>query len=125
MFYSYEIIELYQFHICLHHILICQPPEYITRWNDELSATQLPNECIQYTSMPKDPNEPIEGDEDCLYLNIYVPVRNNNTKQYSVIFFIHGGCFIFGSGGMYGEKYLMDKDLIYITINYRLGALGI
>lgn len=39
---------------------------------------------------------------------------------------IHGGAFYTGSGGtqMYGPQFLLDKDIILVTINYRLGTLG-
>jgi carboxylesterase type B len=39
---------------------------------------------------------------------------------------IHGGGWLSGSGGtqMYGPQYLLDKDIILVTINYRLGILG-
>ncbi len=29
-----------------------------------------------------------------------------------------------GSGNMYGGAYFLDEDVILITLNYRLGALG-
>lgn len=40
---------------------------------------------------------------------------------------IHGGAFVFGHGGLsvYGPQYLMDEDVIFVSINYRLGSLGI
>lgn len=41
-----------------------------------------------------------------------------------VIVNIHGGAFIFGSGSDSGPKYLMDRDLVFVTFNYRLGPLG-
>jgi carboxylesterase type B len=39
---------------------------------------------------------------------------------------IHGGGWLSGSGGtqMYGPQYLLDKDIILVTFNYRLGILG-
>jgi len=39
---------------------------------------------------------------------------------------IHGGGWFTGSGGtqMYGPQYLLDKDIILVAINYRLGTLG-
>lgn len=40
------------------------------------------------------------------------------------MFWIHGGRFSTGSGNMYGAEYLLDKDVILVTINYRLGMLG-
>ncbi|KDR15440.1 Esterase FE4 [Zootermopsis nevadensis] len=41
-----------------------------------------------------------------------------------VIVNIHGGAFIFGAGSDSGPKYLMDRDLVFVTFNYRLGPLG-
>jgi carboxylesterase type B len=39
---------------------------------------------------------------------------------------IHGGGFFASSGGteMYGPEFLLDHDVIVVTINYRLGTLG-
>jgi acetylcholinesterase len=43
-----------------------------------------------------------------------------------VMVWIHGGGFFNGSGGTlwYGPQYLLDKDIILVTMNYRLGILG-
>jgi len=43
-----------------------------------------------------------------------------------VIFFIHGGGFFGGDGtdDMLGPEFLVDQDLVVVTINYRLGPLG-
>ncbi|XP_032511399.2 juvenile hormone esterase-like isoform X3 [Danaus plexippus] len=40
--------------------------------------------------------------------------------------YIHGGAFIFGSGGksLYGPDFLVQKGVIVVTFNYRLGLLG-
>lgn len=42
------------------------------------------------------------------------------------MFFIHGGGFVSGGGIArgYGPAYLLDKDVILVAINYRLGILG-
>jgi carboxylesterase type B len=39
---------------------------------------------------------------------------------------IHGGGFYAGSGNsnFYGPDHLMSEDVVLVTINYRLGALG-
>lgn len=39
---------------------------------------------------------------------------------------IHGGGFIWGSGSeeLYGPNFLMTEDIVFVTINYRLGMLG-
>lgn len=41
-----------------------------------------------------------------------------------VLFFIHGGLFVFGSGDMYHADYFMDEDVLVVTINYRLASFG-
>lgn len=38
--------------------------------------------------------------------------------------FFHGGIFLSGSGSIYNPKYFMDEEVIVVTVNYRLGALG-
>ncbi|KZC10653.1 Venom carboxylesterase-6 [Dufourea novaeangliae] len=81
--------------------------------------------CLQYTQLPSHVNETVIGSEDCLYLNVYVPVHEKMvTKPMPVLFWIHGGAFMFGSGMDMGAKYLMDHDVILVTSNYRLGILG-
>ncbi|KAH9520406.1 hypothetical protein Btru_060682 [Bulinus truncatus] len=77
--------------------------------------------------------------EDCLFLNIYVPLPNltsadvqsgvNTTlpggKKYPVLFYIHGGGFYLGSGNCYDGSILAGLgDIIVVTSNYRLGVLG-
>ena len=39
---------------------------------------------------------------------------------------VHGGGFVSGDGGdrLYGPRYLLDRDVILVTFNYRLGPLG-
>lgn len=39
---------------------------------------------------------------------------------------IHGGGFYEGSGDptFYGPDYILKKDVVLVTLNYRLGALG-
>jgi carboxylesterase type B len=43
-----------------------------------------------------------------------------------VIFWIHGGAFYAGDGGMEenGPEFLMDQPIVLVTINYRLGPFG-
>src|SRR5690554_6971518 len=38
---------------------------------------------------------------------------------------IHGGAFIYGSGGAsYDPRHLVERGVVVVTLNYRLGALG-
>lgn len=66
-----------------------------------------------------------DGSDDCLYLNVYTKTIDTSERR-PVMVYIHGGGFIFGSGNdfFYGPDYLMRKDIVLVTINYRLGVLG-
>ena len=70
----------------------------------------------------------IDGKEDCLFLNVYVPKSaiENEDASLPVMVWIHGGGLYFGSGnyGDNGPDYFIEKDIILVTINYRLGPLG-
>ena len=67
-------------------------------------------------------HETIQGSEDCLHLNIYVPQGNGNEeKLFPVMFWIHGGGFFAGSASpdFYGPEHILDHDIVLVTINYR------
>jgi para-nitrobenzyl esterase len=64
-------------------------------------------------------------DEDCLYLNVYTPRADAGRRP--VFFWIHGGGFTAGAGSqaLYDGGALAERgDVVVVTINYRLGALG-
>lgn len=68
------------------------------------------------------------GEEDCLYLNVYtpkVPAQSGDDLK-AVMVWIHGGGFYMGSGNalINGPDYLLATDVVLVTFNYRLGALG-
>lgn len=71
----------------------------------------------------------IMGEEDCLYLNVFVPeitdARFQNYKR-PVLAFIHGGSFNTGSGDSkhFAPTYWADQQVILVVMNYRLGPLG-
>ncbi|MHA2330316.1 MAG: carboxylesterase/lipase family protein, partial [Candidatus Hodarchaeales archaeon] len=63
--------------------------------------------------------------EDCLTLNIWTTACDNNKRP--VMFWIHGGAFIFGGAPSprFNGKFLSQRgDICVVTINYRLGVLG-
>jgi len=63
--------------------------------------------------------------EDCLYLNVYTPAADNAKRP--VLFWIHGGGFVLGSGSeaLYDGGPLVTRgDIVVVAIHYRLGALG-
>lgn len=65
------------------------------------------------------------GQENCLRLNVYSPLKKSSTL-YPVIVFFHGGGYKDGSGSpfLYGPKYLLQHGVVFVTINYRLEILG-
>eukprot|EP00095_Tigriopus_kingsejongensis_P012028 maker-scaffold593_size129216-snap-gene-0.28 protein:Tk12028 transcript:maker-scaffold593_size129216-snap-gene-0.28-mRNA-1 annotation:"acetylcholinesterase " len=70
-------------------------------------------------------HEVVEGVEDCLYLNVY-STNIHAQEPLPVIFWIHGGGFFAGGGGtkIYGPEFFMEHDVVFVSPNYRLGALG-
>lgn len=63
--------------------------------------------------------------QDCLYLNVWTPACDRGRRP--VLVWIHGGAFVLGSGGarLYdGGSLARHGDVVVVTINYRLGALG-
>ena len=69
---------------------------------------------------------PSQYQEDCLYLNVWSPAKTEDAKL-PVFVWIHGGGMIAGSGVecvCAGEGLAKRKDLVVVTINYRLGFYG-
>ncbi|CAG0925165.1 unnamed protein product [Notodromas monacha] len=67
-----------------------------------------------------------EMDEDCLYLNVYTPsVSGAVVNKYPVIVYIHGGQFEHGASNQFPPHALVAwHEVVVVTFNYRLGALG-
>ncbi len=68
------------------------------------------------------PKAPIS--EDCLYLNVWAPQKTNSKK--AVLVYFYGGGF--RSGGtacpIYDGEAVAQKDVIFVSINYRVGIFG-
>jgi para-nitrobenzyl esterase len=63
--------------------------------------------------------------EDCLYLNLWTPALDQARRP--VMVWIHGGSFTSGTAGspIYdGASLVRQGDVVVVTLNYRLGALG-
>lgn len=64
-----------------------------------------------------------KGEEDCLVVNVFTPPKILNGPL-PVLVYIHGGSFLMGSGQTKGVEPLIKQNIIVVTMNYRLGALG-
>eukprot|EP00105_Crassostrea_gigas_P028123 XP_011449674.1 PREDICTED: carboxylesterase 1C [Crassostrea gigas] len=81
-------------------------------------------QCPQVIS-PTPGFDTLQNDEDCLYLNVYVPGKISKDNQLSVMVWIHGGGFVFGGASQYKpQKIVLGGNVIVVTINYRLGLFG-
>lgn len=66
--------------------------------------------------------------EDCLFLNMYVPGSGNRGLEapYAVMVYVHGESFEWGGGHPYDGSVLASYGhIVVVTINYRLGLLGL
>ncbi|CAG4948895.1 unnamed protein product [Parnassius apollo] len=97
-------------------------PQEPDSWTGIRDATTPGNKCVQIN--PYSPTNLI-GCEDCLYLNVYTPsLPVEKLEKLPVLFFVHGGRFLFGYGDYYQPDYLIRHDVILVTINYRLNIFG-
>jgi para-nitrobenzyl esterase len=117
-----------------------QPPAKVKTWSAPLDATGPGVACIQST-------EPLLGglaqSEDCLQLNVFAP-STPSAAPVPVMVWLHGGGNESGSanefiarpdllGGTQSAARLYDgrsfrsfadREVVVVTVNYRLGALG-
>ncbi|KAJ2949302.1 hypothetical protein O0L34_g6254 [Tuta absoluta] len=94
-------------------------PQQMKPWSGVWDATKPLSVCLQYDPFIKS----LTGSENCLFINVHTPQLNAGASL-PVVVFIHGGAFMYGAGSMYDPRHLMDKDLVVVTFNYRLGPLG-
>ncbi|MFS8183473.1 carboxylesterase family protein [Pseudovibrio denitrificans] len=111
------------------------PSEIVTSYAPKTPATEFGAICPQLDYPSKKGGS---QDEQCLYLNIWTPKTTEASKEtYPVMVFIHGGGFISGSSNaaypvpdqpnklLYdGTTFAAEQNVILVTLNYRLGALG-
>ncbi|XP_028177931.1 uncharacterized protein LOC114365532 isoform X2 [Ostrinia furnacalis] len=108
------------------------PPSFDGLFN----ATEAGPICAQVDVLytPNNLVAPLSSGEDCIRINVHVPydylpainATSNSSNLLPVMFWIHGGAFSYGSGDadVHGPEYLMTKDVILVTINYRLHVFG-
>ncbi|GAB6023360.1 Carboxylesterase 5A [Chamberlinius hualienensis] len=93
-------------------------PEPAQGWSGILNATKSSLICAQINSPP------LVCSEDCLYLDVHSTNIDRSLEPLPVIVYIHGGAFIVGSFLKFGPQRLLNKDVVVVFFNYRVGALG-
>jgi para-nitrobenzyl esterase len=103
------------------------PPQPVPAWQGVRDATQEGPVAPQGRSRLAH----VMGDferaqsEDCLTLNIWTPGADSAKRP--VLVWIHGGAFTSGAGSLAwysGDQFAANGDVVAVSINYRLGALG-
>lgn len=105
-------------------------PEDVACWTGVRDAQAYGAACPQRLTSASLP----EGNEDCLFLNVWTPSAEPAKKR-PVLFFVYGGVEVMGSsnqtipGGVSGNTYdgkalATREDVVVVSFNYRLGPLG-
>lgn len=104
-----------------------QAPRPREPWSGIYDAT-APGPCCPQKSLS---NGQVIGEEDCLTLNVYTPrlprtEGDTGGRPLPIMFWVHGGGLRTGSAGdaLYGPDFLAARDVVVVTVNYRLGPLG-
>ncbi len=116
-----------------------RPPEPAVPWSGVREAAEFGKIAPQPPPTPgvAIPGDPLDQDEDCLTLNVWAPdpltfattspTQRGKRGGRPVMVWVHGGGFTAGTGAslLYrGGDLARNCDVVVVTINYRLGALG-
>jgi para-nitrobenzyl esterase len=104
-----------------------QAPQIHGGWDDVRDATRFGQVAVQKgDSLAALGTAPApDWSEDCLFLNIQTPALDDARRP--VMVWIHGGAFVNGTGAIPwydGANFVRHGDVVVVSINYRLGALG-
>ncbi|NMN96544.1 carboxylesterase/lipase family protein [Antrihabitans stalactiti] len=93
-------------------------PQPVKAWDGPLDAKEFG---------PKAPQVGVaDSSEDCLTINVLAPQATSDQPR-PVLVFIHGGAYVTGSSAepLYrGDNLVRTGGIVYVSFNYRLGALG-
>ncbi|MFN4906488.1 MAG: carboxylesterase family protein [Planctomycetota bacterium] len=98
-------------------------PKPFGTWTGIREATQFGAQALQgETFGPRSAQS-----DDCLFLNVWTPNNADANSKLPVLVWFHGGAFIQGSGAQprYDGTELARRGAVVITINYRLGPMGL
>lgn len=106
------------------------PPQSPLTWNGIKKTTEFAPNCSQYPNSWDNNKTFKKNNEDCLYLNIWMPKHYfehpESQNKYPVMIWLHGGGFVAGGSSLdiYDGAKLAQQGVIVITLNYRLGRFG-
>jgi para-nitrobenzyl esterase len=98
-----------------------RPPQPAPSWDGVRDATVFGASCAA-AGFGAAPGSIQKGSsENCLFLNIWKPAAAKKGAKLPVMFWIHGGAFVGGSGNTSGDGFAR-QGVILVSINYRLGS---
>ena len=107
-----------------------KPPQPVSPFSDTFQALKFSPAAPQIPSGGMTDSAPVRWSEDCLYLNISAPevvADPSDAGGRAVMVWIHGGGYTSGQGAIpwyNGTRFANNSDIVVVSINYRLGALG-
>ena len=103
-----------------------KPPQPVKLWVEVKDALNNGPKCLQASGdvIPEETGGNFNESEDCLTLNIFTKSLGNKRAAQAVMIWIHGGGFTVGSKDIVRMDGIVAEDIVLVTINYRLGALG-
>ncbi|WP_316800265.1 carboxylesterase/lipase family protein [Pedobacter frigidisoli] len=99
-------------------------PQPLSNWEGVKTAFEFGPRPVQGSNILYEFRS-LEMSEDCLYLNVWTNAKTIKERK-PVYVFIHGGSFVRGDGSQpaYDGESMAENDIVYVTINYRLGVFG-
>lgn len=100
-------------------------PQPVKNWEGIMKADQFGPSAMQ-TNIFGDMVYRSRGtSEDCLYLNVWSPNKTGK-KLLPVLVYYYGGGFVAGDGSepRYDGASMAARDIVAVTVNYRLGVFG-
>lgn len=102
-------------------------PQPVIPWHGVRDASEFGPISAQDVRGPSAlPTIPAEQSEDCLTLNVIAPATDAERPR-PVMVYVHGGAYSVGSSREMpeqGEGLVHDGGVVFVNLNYRLGALG-
>ncbi|MBN2239961.1 MAG: carboxylesterase family protein, partial [Dehalococcoidales bacterium] len=104
-----------------------KPPQPAVPWDGILECTKYSVQAVQYPdrNLPEE-DQKEESSEDCLYLNVHTPAKAD-TDCLPVMVWLHGGGLRYGNGNwsIYNSPGLPQHGVVLVTVNTRLGEMGL
>jgi para-nitrobenzyl esterase len=101
-----------------------RPPQELFPWSKSREALAFGPVCPQIKNR-LEPAGWLAQDEDCLTINVWTPAADGAKRP--VLVWIHGGGFFEGASSrpVYdGESFARRGDIVFVSMNYRVGVLG-